>query len=188
MAIPMPENLKTLDLQTDLLEQKKAYALLLHDKETADTEGNLLREDIYTSYKGKDYLCQSSCFPAAPSCSLPLLPILHSEISYCSVAESTFAIDALLGNLKQAYGAYQIREQGNKLVSHLRDRATERKRAFMVAEEEKKCALIELETVDTQMKDRVIKFTKEMEDLSQEVFPISSSLFAPYTQLSLHDF
>ena len=178
MAISVPETFKIRELQTDMLEQKKVYALLLHDKETADTERNLLREEVYTLYRNRGPLSQSSCFPALPSCSPPLLPILRTEKSDCSIAENTFGITSLLGNLRQAYGTCKIREEGNKLVSHLRNRATERKRAFMIAEKEKNYALIELETAEILMKGRETKFKKEMKDLSQEVFSISF-IFAP---------
>ena len=171
MTVPVSESVIIRGLQTDLLEQKKAYALLLHDKETADTERTLLREEVYTFYKNENFLSHNFSFPSH---------ISHADLSDCSIAENSSRIDVLLRNLRQAYGARQIREEGSTLVSHLRDRATKKKKAFMIAEKEK-YARIELETAVIEMKSRENKLMKDIEDLSQEVF-LYILLLVPHLQ------
>ncbi|KAI6649904.1 hypothetical protein LOD99_6453 [Oopsacas minuta] len=173
MAVPifdsMPESSIIDEIHTKLLEQQKVNSLLLHEKETAVKERNLLREEVYFLYRNKSQDVQTSYPPTPPSQPPPPMPTVSNvALSKYHASDDTINVEELVENLRQAEGGEKIKEQGDKLVSHLRERAKERKRTILLAEDEKERALVELQSVETQMKGRESTFKKEIENLCQE--------------------
>ena len=163
-------NSETYELKVSLLEQQKANAMLLHDKETAVMERDLLRQEIVRLFRdGKQDSSTTSDIPLPPSLPPPPIPLSSTDIA--DIGESE--VHGLLEKLRQADGCEKIREEGNNLVNHLRDKSIEQKNAMMQAEGERESAVVKLRSAEIELKVKEGKFLKTIEDLSEEVSNIN---------------
>ena len=157
------------DLKANLLEQQKANAMLLHDKETAVMERDLLREEVLRLFRDGNRDTTLTTIPPLPP-SLPPPPISISSTSMSSNEDTGESdVNNLLEKLKLAVGGQKIREEGTKLVNHLRGKIRERKRAKLQAEDEREYAVVQLRSIEINLKAKESGFLKEIEDLSEEV-------------------
>ena len=158
------------ELKENLLEQQKVNAMLLHDKETAFMERDLLREEVLRLFRdGNQDTSMTSNIPPPPSLPPPPIPILYTGVpSNEDMGES--GVHKLLEKLRLSEGGKKIKEEGTKLVNHLREKSRDQKRAILQAEDERECAVVKLRSTELDLKAKESRFIKEIEDLSEEVY------------------